>query len=111
MANSAERIAVIDLAAELQLRKQTIFKVLKRLGIRAQPRREEERGNQLIATISQDDAAAIRADLRRPSPPVSREAPDLSAFTGEEVGLFYVIQLEPNNDQGRFKSRLHNGSQ
>ena len=41
-----ERIAIIDLADELQVRKQRLFKLVSRLGIRPTQRREASRGNQ-----------------------------------------------------------------
>ena len=60
-----ERIAIVDFADELQVRKQTIFKVIKRLGIRPTQRREPTRGNQKVATINHVEATAIRDELTR----------------------------------------------
>ena len=104
--SSEQRVAVIDLADELQTRKQTIFKVLKRLGIQPRQRRESSRGNQLIATVTLAEAAAIRNALRRTGTSLA-DATDVSdaspVFIAEEVGVFYVIQLEPDHDPSRFK--------
>ena len=58
-----ERVAIIDLADELQVRKQRIFKLLQRLGSHATQRREPERGNQNVATVSLAETAAIRQEL------------------------------------------------
>jgi hypothetical protein len=46
-----KRIAIVDLADELQIRKQSIFKLLNRLGMKPMQRREENRGNQKAATV------------------------------------------------------------
>jgi hypothetical protein len=100
------RIAIVDLADDLQVRKQRIFKVLPRLGIRPTQRREASRGNQNVATVSQAEAAAIRSEIER-----SLESPSgsnarsgiLAAFSADDVGFFYLIQLEPEHDSGRFK--------
>jgi phage antirepressor YoqD-like protein len=46
--SEAERIAIVDLADDLQVRKQRIFKILRRLGIRPTQRRDARRGNQNV---------------------------------------------------------------
>jgi hypothetical protein len=99
-----EGIAVVDLADELQVRKQTIFKVLKRLGIQATRRREMDRGNQYIAVISNVEVDAVRIELSRTA---RSKQPSLSGsdavYLNEEFGVFYLMQLEPDHDPGRFK--------
>ena len=106
--SSQERIAIVDLADDLEVRKQRIFKILPRLGIRpTQRRREPNRGNQNVATVSPREAAAIRAEIEKSSetsgtgnsPPSGSTA----AFSSDDVGFFYMIQLEPDHDPGRFK--------
>ena len=47
-----ERIAIVDLAEDLQVRKQRIFKVVRRLGIRPTQRREPNRWNKSQAALS-----------------------------------------------------------
>jgi len=101
---AAKRVAIVDLADELQVRKQWIFKIAKRLGIQSTQRRDTERGNQLVATVSEDEAHAIRREIdtsvRRGSDSASvDEAIDLVS----EVGVFYLMQLEPEHDPGRIK--------
>ena len=59
------RIAVVDLADELRVRKQRIFKVLDRLGIHTSVGREFLRRGQRLATISQSEAAKVRMELAR----------------------------------------------
>jgi len=104
---SEERIAIIDLADELQVRKQRIFKLLGRLKIRPTQRREPERGNQNVATVSVQEAAAIRRELAK-SADLAGGA--LQATGGaapvcfsDDMGFFYLLQLEPDHDPGRFK--------
>jgi hypothetical protein len=101
-----ERIAVVDLADDLQVRKQRIFKILPRLGIRPTQRREASRGNQNVATVSQAEAAAIRSEIERSSELPSggnARSGTLAAFSSDDVGFFYLIQLELEHDTGRFK--------
>jgi hypothetical protein len=96
--STQERIAIVDLADDLQVRKQRIFKILKRLNIRPTQRRELSRGNQNVATVSAADAAAIRAEILKFSdaPVVGNSAFNGAAavFYSDDVGFFYVIQLE-----------------
>ncbi len=101
-----ERIAIVDLADDLQVRKQRIFKILPRLGIRPTQRREASRGNQNVATVSQAEAAAIRSEIERSSESASgsnARSGTLAASSSDDVGFFYLIQLEPEHDTGRFK--------
>ena len=62
-----ERIAIVDLADDLQVRKQRIFKVVRHLGIRPTQRREPSRGNQNVATVTPNEASAIRAEIVKSS--------------------------------------------
>jgi hypothetical protein len=105
---SEERDAVIDLADELQVRKQTVFKVLKRLGIQPEQRREATRGNQNVATVSLADTTAIKNALRRSDEATVNDAVALpsvgtGSYYSDDVGVFYLIQLEPEHDPTRFK--------
>lgn len=104
--NEAERIAIVDLADDLQVRRQRIFKILPRLGIRPTQRRDASRGNQNVATVSQTEAAAIRSEIERSweSPGGNTARPgSLGGFATDDVGFFYLIQLEPEHDSARFK--------
>jgi hypothetical protein len=55
------RIAIVALANELGRYKQMIFKVVKRVGIIPQDRRESARRNQMIKTVSAAEAKATCA--------------------------------------------------
>ena len=52
---SDDRISVIDAAARLGTRKQTVFKLLRRLGIESEKLRSPERHGQRIAYITKDE--------------------------------------------------------
>ena len=95
-------IAVADFADELGAYRATIFKVAKRLGIQPVKRREAARGNQLIALITEADAAAIRAAFTEGRRAGLQGASDIAEFAPDE-GMFYLIQLEPEHDPVRFK--------
>ena len=100
-----ERIAIVDLADDLQVRKQRIFKVLPRLGIRPTQRREASRGNQNVSTVSHREAAAIRAEIEKASASSGDGSRfgSTAAFAADDIGFFYLIELEPKHDPGRFK--------
>jgi hypothetical protein len=98
-------IAVVELADELQIRKQTIFKVMRRLGIQAVKRRESDRRGQLISVIRRDEADVIRNELRRITSAINDGTSGVSyaRYFSEDSGVFYVVQLEPVHDPGRLK--------
>jgi hypothetical protein len=98
----ADRIAIAELADELGTYRATVFKITKRLGIQPVKRRDSARGGQQISLVTAAEAAAVREAFsigRRSEDPSSGEA---MAFTADE-GMFYLIQLEPEHDPGRFK--------
>jgi hypothetical protein len=98
-------IAIVDLADDLQVRKQRIFKVLARLGIRSNQRREPSRGNQNVATISRDQAAIVRAEIEKSTSTngTSSRSGWVAGSSADDVGFFYLIELEPEHDPGRYK--------
>ncbi len=69
-------------------------------------RRDPSRRNQNVATLSQTEAAAIRSELEKSAEPFGINNPrlgSLSPLPADDVGFFYLIQLEPEHDSGRFK--------
>lgn len=101
-----KRIAIVDLADDLQVRKQRIFKILPRLGIRPTQRRDASRRNQNVATVSQVEATAIRSEVENAAGTSSGSRSTVgntAVFYSDDVGFFYLIQLEPEHDAGRFK--------
>lgn len=102
-----ESISVIDAASEVGLDKRTVFKILKRLGIETLMERSaapDHRG-QAIAHISLDDFESLRQDLasRNPGSAASDSEIADSEYAPIDAGVFYLIQLEPEHDPGRFK--------
>lgn len=97
-----EEISIAELADELGAYRSTLFKIVKRLGIHPSKRRDSERRNQQIAFVSLSDAEAIRETFF-----ASRRSPDEEMAGGTsltaDAGKFYLIQLEPEYDPGRFK--------
>jgi hypothetical protein len=101
-APSTKTIAMGELADELGIYKQTVFKIANRLGIQTVKRRDPSRGNQLIALVTEIDAAAIRDEVAQGRRSRVQGNSDAVEFAPDE-GWFYLIQLEPEHDPGRFK--------
>lgn len=101
-----EAIAVVDLAIQVGKRKQSIFKILTRLGIQTTKRRSSDNRGQLIACITADEAKLVIAELNsRAEAGVSiagARVGDVSV-SDSELGVFYLLALEPLHDPGRFK--------
>lgn len=96
-----EVISVRDIATQHGKRKQTVFKVLKRLGIETTKQRSKDGRNQLVAYITLKDYCLVQEQLNAM---VAHEEAELSGEVGVDgVGVFYLIQLEPEFDPGRFK--------
>ena len=100
-----QMISVIEAGRQLERRKSTIFKVMKRLGIRAQKRRDSNSGNQVVAYLTNDDFVRVKNALISGRTFKSEEgkSDNGDAFISAEVGVFYLIQLEPDHDPLRFK--------
>jgi len=100
-----EMISVIEAGKRLERRKSTIFEVMRRLGIEARKRRDTGSGNQLVSYLSETDFIRIKdALLSSNSNDDCDMANDYSAeFVSAEIGVFYLIQLEPDHDPLRFK--------
>jgi hypothetical protein len=93
-----EWISVKDASAELGRNKQHVFKILKKLGIESVKSKGPDSHGQKIAYISQQNYQLLQEHLETPA----------AAEIGEELspsthGYFYLIQLEPDHDPGRFK--------
>ena len=95
-----ELITVMDVAAQCGKAKQTVFKAISRLGIETQKLKSPERHGQLIAYVTEADAALIKSELESSSTSLSDDGPSPSL---PETGYFYLIQLEPELEPGRFK--------
>jgi hypothetical protein len=99
---SDELISVIDLADQYGKRKQTIFKVLRRLGIETTKLRSANNRGQVIAYVTNDESRLVTNDLQSKGleQEISSSFPD--ALLAEQ-GVFYLLVLEPDHDSGRFK--------
>ncbi|MCX7427004.1 MAG: hypothetical protein NTW96_15435 [Planctomycetia bacterium] len=102
-----ERISVIDAASELGLRKSALFKILGRLGIETRIERSDkpDHKGQAIAHISLHDFEPLSQELASKNAASSTsESETIDAeYVPVEAGVFYLIQLEPQHDPGRFK--------
>ena len=97
-----ELISVIDAASQLGMtHKQTMFKIIKRLGISTVKQRNSSSRNQLISYITQNDLHLIRQHLSEATPIIT--GGEASPEPQIDRGVFYLIQLEPEHDPGRFK--------
>lgn len=65
-------------------------------------------GNQVVAVVTPVEAAAIRDEVYRYRNsrlrPEGWDAAAVSTFISDDVGVFYVVQLEPEHDPTRFKA-------
>ncbi len=76
--------------------------MIQRLGISTTKQRNSDHRNQLIAYIKKADLELI---VREGSPKPSREdGSEVTSSWQAEHGVFYLIQLEPEHDPGRFKA-------
>jgi len=101
---SKELISVIDVAKKLGIRKQTIFKALKRFGIDTIKQPHSEHRGQSIAYITIEESKRVVDHFKMVSDKNvfnSAQGPSPSYSSG--YGVFYLIQLEPALDPGRFK--------
>jgi hypothetical protein len=82
------------------MRKQTLFKVIKKLGISTYKQRSSSHRGQAIVYISNADFDLIWNQL---SSKGTTTDPEPSSSVQIDRGVFYLIQLEPDHDPGRFK--------
>ena len=98
-------ISVSDVADQHGKRKQTVFKILKRLGIQTNKIRKSSSGNQFVSYITQDEFRLVSNELNSTETGLSElsNVGITDNFTSAEQGYFYLIQLEPKFDPCRFK--------
>jgi len=99
-----EPISVIDAATQLGQRKQTIFKIIKKLNIATIKQRHSEHGGQAISYITPEDLNRLANYFLNNKKSFNEVAiGHASKIDLSDAGVFYLIQLEPNHDPGRFK--------
>ena len=102
-----ELISVKEFAEANGLLRQTVFKVIKRLGIEPEKTRggRQNRG-QTISYISKRDARLILealASSRKASGYAANQDPSVLEASLYDIGVFYLLSLEPKHDRNRFK--------
>ena len=95
-----KRISVIEAAKEIGLRKQSLFRIIKRLKIEVSREKSSNHAGQFISYISENDLKLVSDQVQKSGKKESDEEP-VNGFTAK--GVFYLIQLEPDHDPGRFK--------
>jgi hypothetical protein len=102
-----ELISVKDFAEQNGLHKQTVFKVLRRLEIEpAKLRGGSENRGQMLSYITKADAQRVLEALAsRTSTPSESAGEDVEVTDAAlyDIGVFYLLCLEPNHDPNRFK--------
>lgn len=97
-------ISVIDLAAQLDRRKQTLFKVVSRLGIETVKQSNGNNRGATLAYVTHADAARIQDALGFPGTGEDDGMEDGGEnYAPTQRGVFYLLVLEPKHDPGRFK--------
>lgn len=99
--NNDNLISVIDVARDLGIRKQTCFKIIKRTRINTTKLKSAAHRNQFISYIDKKDAKLISDHIQSAEKLDSVDINNVDINAG--CGLFYLIQLEPEHDPGRFK--------
>ncbi len=90
-------ISVIDVARQHGKAKQTVFKVLKRLGIEPTKLRNSSNKNQLIACITQEEFQIVAVELREiisRDESLPNEDDEADDFISAEVGVFYLGRVD-----------------
>jgi hypothetical protein len=102
---SEELVFVTDLASQLGKRKQTVFKVLRRLRVEPRKLRSSDRRGQLVSYVTAQESRLVAAELRSAGP-ASKSGDEVAAppeALPDEHGVFYLLMLEPEHHPGRFK--------
>ena len=99
-----ELISVIDAAKQLGKYKQTIFKIIKKLKITPTKQKHSQHRGQAITYISKEDFDRVAEyfSINQNSNRETESVP-LNEANLTDTGVFYLIQLEPTHDPGRFK--------
>jgi hypothetical protein len=96
-----EQIAISEIADELQCRKQSLFKIARRLNITPAKQRDFERGNQFVSMVTNQQAEDIKREFLSRKKVMGENGVD--EILDSDEGVFYIVQLEPEHDPGRIK--------
>ena len=95
-------ISVADAAAKIGIQRGSLFKVLKRFGLRTTKQKSANHKGQAISYISLEDFEFIVNNYTTTNRD-SKESETQNVTLQSDIGEFYLIQLEPEHDSGRFK--------
>lgn len=99
-----ESISIIDAAKRLGKRKQYMFKIIKKLGISIEKQRHSKHRGQTISYITNKDFNRISEYVsNNQNLGNTNSNGDIVETPPIDYGKFYLIQLEPDHDTGRFK--------
>ena len=98
-----ELISIIDAAKQLGKYKQTLFKVIRKLKIAQVKQRHSQHGGQAISYITKKDFDKLSEYFSSKRSTKQEHVEYSSDLNLTDVGVFYLIQLEPTHDPGRFK--------
>ncbi len=98
-----DRISVIEAAQAVGYGKQAVFKILNRLGVETFKERSQDHNGQAIAYIALEDFQLLQNDVASRQGAATGDPETEGDLLGLDDGVFYLIQLEPEHDPGRFK--------
>jgi len=93
-----ESISVLDAAKKMGIHKSSLFKILKRFNIVTFKEKSSKHSGQAIAYITNNDFNFVIQNYTKKD---IQNDKIISKTIG--IGVFYLIQLEPDYDKGRFK--------
>jgi hypothetical protein len=97
-----ELISIIDAAKQLGKYKQTLFKIIRKLKITPIKHRHSQHRGQAISYITKEDIDKLTEYFSNKQTTEKTDI-DSSNYDLTDIGVFYLIQLEPTHDHGRFK--------
>jgi hypothetical protein len=99
-------ISIKDFSEQNGLRRQSVFKVVKRLGIETiKARGGADNRGQTISYLTEKDASRVLEEIntRRTVLGDDGALQSNNETSCYEVGVFYLLRLEPGHDPNRFK--------
>lgn len=96
-------ITIKEVAANCGIRKGYAFKIINRLKIHKHKRKSSDRHGQRVAHISKEDVERVKSEVHAVKAIRKSPSQDGLSPTLPESGVFYLIQLEPELEPGRFK--------
>ena len=99
-----ELISVIDAAKQLGKYKQTLFKIIRKLKINPIKQKHSEHRGQAISYITMEELNRLAEYFSKNQKSLNEATiSDSNNIDSIDTGVFYLTQLEPKIDPGRFK--------